>query len=225
MVGAMRFALCSRVGNAARSATLAAVTTATTRTPPESTSTCRLTPSTFFAPSNPRGPATGDALTLEESTTAAVGRLRRPERVRTSPRAAVRIRAHVPLRHQRRKCLCAADHDTVKSCGRCHHAHPVRSTYKMASRYSRHRCGGQGRPPLECFETRKRAMRAHAVSDRSERYRRRRSGFGSHDHESSSRVPTRLQWPACLSVRHETLNGDGAAHHIPVLSRPDGRAA
>lgn len=30
---------------------------------------CRLTPSTFLAPSNPRGPATGDDLTLEESAT------------------------------------------------------------------------------------------------------------------------------------------------------------
>jgi hypothetical protein len=59
----------------------------------------------FLRAVEPRGPVTGDALTLGESTTAAVGRLRRPERVRTSPRTVVRIRAQVPLRQQRRKCL------------------------------------------------------------------------------------------------------------------------
>ena len=37
-------------------------------------------------------------MTLEESTTPAVGRLRRPERVRTSPRTVVGIRAQVPPR-------------------------------------------------------------------------------------------------------------------------------
>ncbi len=135
---------------------------------------CGLTPSTLLAPSSPRGPATGDALTLKESTTAAVGLRRRPDWVRISPWTVVRIGPRVPLRHQRRKCLCAHDRDAVKSCGGCRHAHPVGSTYSMASRYSRHRCGGQGRPPLRCVGTRKRAMRAHAVSDRSERYRRRR---------------------------------------------------
>jgi IS605 OrfB family transposase len=89
----------------------------------------------LFAPSNPREPATGDALTLEESTTAAVGRLRRPDRMRTSPRIAVRMRVQIPARHQRGKCLCAADQLTVKWCGRCRHAQPVRCTYRMASRY------------------------------------------------------------------------------------------
>jgi hypothetical protein len=43
------------------------------------------TSSTFFAPSNLRGPATGEAVTPQEPTTPAVGRLRRPDRVRTSP--------------------------------------------------------------------------------------------------------------------------------------------
>jgi hypothetical protein len=83
------------------------------------TSTWRLTPSTFLAPPNPRGPATGDAFTLEESTTAAVSRLRRPERVRTSPRIAVSIRVQIPARDQHRKCSCAADQLTVKSWRRC----------------------------------------------------------------------------------------------------------
>lgn len=49
------------------------VTTAATRIPAESTSTRLFTPSAFFAPSNPRGPATGDALTEAESTTARGG--------------------------------------------------------------------------------------------------------------------------------------------------------
>src|SRR5258707_15030465 len=39
------------------------------------------------------GPITGDALRLDESTTPAVRRLRRPERVRASPRTVLRIRA------------------------------------------------------------------------------------------------------------------------------------
>jgi hypothetical protein len=69
-----------------------------------------------------------DALADDESTTAAVGCRRRPDRVRTSPRTAVSTLAQVPARHQRRKCLCAADQLTLKSCGRCRHAHPVRST-------------------------------------------------------------------------------------------------
>lgn len=43
--------------------------TAAPRMPLESTSTWRFTPSTFLAPSNPRGPLTGDALTDDESTT------------------------------------------------------------------------------------------------------------------------------------------------------------
>ena len=84
--------------------------------------------STFLAPSNPRGPATRDALTDEESTTTAVGRLCRPDRVRTSPRTAVSTFAQMPARHHRRKCLCAADQETVKSWGRCRQAQPVRST-------------------------------------------------------------------------------------------------
>jgi hypothetical protein len=102
----------------------------------------------LVAPSHPRGPATGDAFTLEEASTAAVGRRRRPERVRTSPRTVVRIGAQVRSRHQRRTWLWVADQDTVKSC----------------------------------------VVRV-------------------------------------LSVPGETLNGDGTAHHIPVLSRSDGRAA
>jgi hypothetical protein len=167
------FGLRSSVGNAAWSCMSAAVTTAATGTPAVSTSTCRLMPSTFLAPSKPRGPVTGDALTLEKSTTAAVGRLRRPERVRTSPWTVVRIRAQVPVRHQRRRCLCAADNDMVKSCGRCGHAHPVRSTYGMASRYSRQRCGGQGRPPPAVVGDKQAGDTRQAVSDRSERYRRR----------------------------------------------------
>lgn len=96
MVGAIGFALRSSFGNAARSWTLASVTTAAISTPAESTRTWRLTSSTFFAPSKPRGAATGEALTDEESTMAAVGRRRRPDRVRTSPRTAVRIRAQTP---------------------------------------------------------------------------------------------------------------------------------
>ena len=86
-------------------------------------------------------------MTDDESTTAAVGRHRRPDRVRTSLRIAVRMRVHIPDRHQRRKCLCVADQVTVKSFGRCRHAHPVRSTYRHPLRYSRHRSGGHGRPP------------------------------------------------------------------------------
>jgi hypothetical protein len=57
----------------------------------------------LFAPSNPRGPVTGDAFTDDESTTAAVSHRRRPERVRASPRTAVSILAQIPVRHQRRK--------------------------------------------------------------------------------------------------------------------------
>jgi hypothetical protein len=124
-----------------------------------------------LAPSNPRGPVTGDALTDDESTTAADGLRRRPARVRTSRRTAVRIGVQIPARHQRRKCLWAADHLTVTSCGRCRPAHPVRSTYRMARmalRYLRHRCGGQGRAPRGCFGTMTRAIVAQAVSDRSE---------------------------------------------------------
>ena len=60
MVGAIRLALRSSAGNAARSRTFASVKTAATRTPALSTSTCRFTPSIFLAPSNP---ATGDVLT------------------------------------------------------------------------------------------------------------------------------------------------------------------
>jgi hypothetical protein len=41
------------------SRTSAGVTTVATSTPPESTSTWRLTPSTFLAPSNPPVPVTG----------------------------------------------------------------------------------------------------------------------------------------------------------------------
>ena len=82
--------------------------------------------SIFFALSNPS--ANGDALTDDESTTAAVGRRRRPDWVRTWPRTAVNIRVQVSERHQRRKCLWAADQLTAKSCVRCRHAHSVRST-------------------------------------------------------------------------------------------------
>ncbi len=76
------------------------------------------------------------------------GPRRRPDRVRTSSRIAVSTLVQVPARHQRRKCLCAADQLTVKSCGRCRHAHPVGSTYRMASRYSRQRSGGPGPPAV-----------------------------------------------------------------------------
>jgi hypothetical protein len=69
----------------------AGVTTAAIKTPPESTRMWRVTPSTFVAPSNPRGPVTGEALTDEESTAAADGRRRRPDLVGTWPRIAVKI--------------------------------------------------------------------------------------------------------------------------------------
>jgi len=59
-----------------------------------------------------------------------------PDRVRTCPRIAVSTLVQVPARHQRRKCLCVADQDTVKSCGRYHQAQPVRNTYTAASRHS-----------------------------------------------------------------------------------------
>jgi hypothetical protein len=52
------FGLRGNAGNAARSCPSAGVTTAAIRTPAMSTSTWRWTPSTFFAPSNPRGRAT-----------------------------------------------------------------------------------------------------------------------------------------------------------------------
>jgi hypothetical protein len=48
------------------------------RIPAVSMRRCRLIPSTFFAPLNPRGPATGVPLTELASTTAPVGRRRRP---------------------------------------------------------------------------------------------------------------------------------------------------
>ena len=75
-----------------------------------------------------RGPAIGDGLSVDESTTGPVGRRRRPDRVRSLPRTAVSSLVQVPVRHQRGKCLCAADQLTVKSCGSCRRAHPVRST-------------------------------------------------------------------------------------------------
>src|ERR1700687_3500110 len=78
MVGATRLASRNSVGNAARSGTLAGVTIAATRMALVSTSMWRLTPWTFVAPSNRRGRATGDALTLDESATAAAGRRLRP---------------------------------------------------------------------------------------------------------------------------------------------------
>jgi hypothetical protein len=104
-------------------------------------------------------------------------------------RIAVGTLAQVPARHQRRTCLCAADQFMVKSCGwgyrplaeACRHAHPVRSTYRMASTYSRQRSGGHSRPPCAWFGTMKPALRADAVSDSCDRYRRRRFGAGSHD--------------------------------------------
>jgi hypothetical protein len=109
----------SSFGKAARPGTSASVTMAAMRMPAESTSRWRLRPSPFLAPSNPRGPATGDALTDEQLTTAADGLRRRPERVRTSARTTVSTLIQVLLRHQRRKCLCVADQRTVKSWGRC----------------------------------------------------------------------------------------------------------
>jgi hypothetical protein len=181
MVGATRLALRSSVRKAARSCTSAAVRTAAISKPAESTSRWCLTPSALLAPWKPRGPATGDALTEDASTTAAVGRRCRPERVRTSPRIAVSTVVHVPARYYRWKCLCAADALRVKSCGRCGHAHPVRSTYRMASRYSRRRWAGHGRSPGGWLGTTNPAMRAQAVSDRSARYRRRRAGSASHE--------------------------------------------
>lgn len=68
-----RLRLGQQRGNAARSATSAAAT----RTQVVSTSAWRLTPSTFLASSNSRGPATGDALMPGKSITAAVGLRRR----------------------------------------------------------------------------------------------------------------------------------------------------
>jgi hypothetical protein len=63
----------------------------------------------------PGGSATREAVTEDESTTAAVGRVRRRERVRTSPRIAVSTVAQVPARYQLGKCSCAAERPTVKS--------------------------------------------------------------------------------------------------------------
>jgi hypothetical protein len=146
LVGARRLALRSSFGKAVRSCALAGVTTAATRIAPLSRRAWRLTPSMFLAPCNPRGPATGEAVTEDESTTAAVGRVRRPERVRTSPRIAVSTLAQVPARHQLRTCVCAAELPAVTSCGGGRRAHPVGSTYGTVSRYSRHRSGWQGRP-------------------------------------------------------------------------------
>lgn len=100
-------------------------------------------------------PGDRGCLTDDESTTAAVSCRRRPDQERTSPRIAVSTLGQMPARHQLRKCLWAADQFTAKSCGwgyrplagACRHPHPVRSTYRTASRYSRHRSGGHGRPP------------------------------------------------------------------------------
>jgi hypothetical protein len=120
------------------------VPAAAARIPALSRRTSRLTPSTVVAPWNPRGPAAGEALSEDESTAAAVGGRRRPDRVPTWPGIAGSTVARA--RDRRRTCLCAAEQPTVRSCGRWRQAHPVRSTDIMVSRYSRHRRGGQGRP-------------------------------------------------------------------------------
>jgi hypothetical protein len=77
--------------------------------------------------------------------------------------------------------LVAADRPTVNSCGRCRHAHPVRSTYRIASRYFRHRRGGHVRPPRGWSGTTNRVIRVQAVSERSDRYRRRCGWLGPDD--------------------------------------------
>jgi hypothetical protein len=129
-----RFRPAWELGEVARSCTLASVTVAATGMPALSMRMWRCAPSTFLAPLHPRGPVTGDALAEDESTTAVVGRLRRPERVRTSAGVAASTLAQIPARHRRRKCLPAAEQPTVKSCGRCRQGQPVRSTSKIASR-------------------------------------------------------------------------------------------
>jgi hypothetical protein len=102
---------------------------------------------------------------------------------------AVGMGVQIPVRHQRRKCLCAADHPTVKSCGwgylplagECRHARPVRSTSRMASRCSGHRRGGHGRPGGWMIRHDEAGDGCPGVSDSSDQYRRRRGRFGPHN--------------------------------------------
>jgi len=150
------FSVAQQLRNAAWSCTSALVRKAATRMPAESTRAWRLMLSIFLAPLNQCGPATGGALTDDESTTTALGRLRRLDRMRASPRITVSTLVQVPARHRRGKCLCAVDQLTGKSCGwgyhplarECRRAHPVCSTHRMARRYSRQRLGGHALPAV-----------------------------------------------------------------------------
>ena len=75
--------------------------------------------------------------------------------------------AHWSAALARRKCLCAEDQCTAKSCGSARHGQPVRTTDRIASRYSRQRCSGQGRPRSRAG-TRCGRTRDQAGSDRSD---------------------------------------------------------
>ena len=125
-------------------------------------------PSTFFAPSNPRGPGTGVDLTEEESTTAAVGSLSRSSWVRSCSRRTASTFSQSRLFVHRVKCLWVADHVTVKSCGSERQGMPVVTMNSSALTYSRQRCSQHVRPPRSWIGMTSAAMRAHAVSVRSD---------------------------------------------------------
>src|SRR5665647_2648964 len=67
--------------------------------------------------------------------------------------------------------------------------------------YSRHRPAGHGRPPFGCAGTTKAAMRAHAVSDRSDGYRPREVTWvaGAIITTMTTHVTSRGRYPSDLS--------------------------
>jgi len=111
-----------------------------------STAICLFPPFTFFALSQPRVAlgTVSAARTDWESITAAVGSVSRPAAARTWARSPSCSRASVPSSRQAAKYPYTVRHGG-KSAGRYRQAHPVRSTYKIASTIQR---SGQtrGRP-------------------------------------------------------------------------------
>jgi len=145
----------SGFGKAQRSCTSAAVRTAATGIAAESTSTWRLTPSTFVVPWKPEGGGHRGRLDA-----GGVRHGRRGPSSSTRPGADLAAdrgqdggpdSGAVPAQELvvRRR---PAHGDVVRlGClplaGECRHAQPVRRTCGRGSRYSRHRAAGRGRPP------------------------------------------------------------------------------
>src|SRR5664279_6017665 len=101
MFGQLVLAAASSRRRTARSCSLAAVTSTARSRPVVSVRMCRLMPSIFLAPSNPRSPGTGLALTEDESTTAPVGAASRPSASLARCRSATSVVSQTPRLVQR----------------------------------------------------------------------------------------------------------------------------